>query len=134
MSVDGKAHAAADSSEPLRALQTIRRSPLARLLRISPSTLDRMRSNGAFPLQPITSFGRPMWSRAAIARWLGGHVSMPEADYALLTLPEAARRMAVSRATAYRLRQSTDLASIGICVGGETRYPVCRLKQVLDSN
>lgn len=114
-------------------LQTIGRSSLAKLLRISPSTLDRMRADGTFTVRPIAMFGRPLWSRAAVARWLGGDPAMPDGDYSLLTLAEVAKLLAVSRATAYRLRSTQPFSAIQVCVGQEARYPRCALRTILQA-
>ncbi len=111
--------------------QTVGRSALAKLLRISPSSLDRMRADGTFAVEPIAMFGQPHWSRAEVARWLGADPTMPDSEYSLLTLAEVARLLAVSRATAYRLRTRSAFSSVEICVGQEARYPRCRITGLL---
>ena len=112
-------------------IQTIGRIGLSRLLNVSPSTLDRMRVEGTFPLAPVSLLGWPRWSRALVARWLGGDPSMPDDDYTLLTLTEVAHRLSVSRATAYRLRGNPALRELELRVGKEARYPSCRIRNLL---
>ena len=80
---------------------------------------------------PASIFGRPKWSRALVARWLGGEPSMPDGDYSLLTLAEVAQLLSVSRATAYRLRKKPDLQHLEMRVRQEARYPLCRVRTLV---
>ena len=46
------------------------RSDLARLLRLSPRSLDRHRAAGAI-LDPLPGHGHPRWSATEVDAWLG---------------------------------------------------------------
>ena len=102
---------------------TLTRTQASQLLKISPCTFDNMRRNGQMTVPPINWNGRPRWSRAAIAQWLGGHPDMTDDDFALLTTVQVAQLLGIARATAYRQLPDTTLYPAVIRLGTEIRYP-----------
>ncbi|MEQ1701411.1 MAG: hypothetical protein ABMA25_14980 [Ilumatobacteraceae bacterium] len=120
----------ADVSNDLRVL---RRSQVAHLLRVSPATFDRMRKSGAFPVEPINWPGHPRWSRKAIVEWLGGDDDTSDAECELLTLSEVARRLSVSRSTAYRSARRLLPQPQSLTLAGELRYPTLAVAVVLQT-
>ncbi len=102
---------------------TMKRLELCRLLCVSPSAFDGMRRSRAFPVLPIDWGGRPRWIRGEVAKWLGGDETMPDEDFALLTVTEIAALLGVHRTTAYRRLPNSSLSGFAVHLGGERRYP-----------
>lgn len=103
---------------------------LCELLRVAPSTFDRMRSSGEFPIQLIDGPGRPRWSRAAVASWLRGEPDMADEWFALLTMNQVAEALAVPRATAYRRLRLGALHLSAVRLGSDIRYPAIALARL----
>lgn len=102
---------------------TITRSEISQLMKISPCTFDKLRRSGQLSIPPINWSGRPRWSRAAIAQWLGGAADMPDEHFALLTTSQVAEYLGIARSTAYRQLPDTPLYGAGIRLTSDIRYP-----------
>jgi predicted DNA-binding transcriptional regulator AlpA len=103
---------------------TLSRGELSALLGISTATFDRLRATAGFPVAPVDWPGRPRWSRAAVAEWLGGEPMMDDEWFALITLTQVASLVGMKRSTAYRQLPASDLANHGVRLTGEVRYPM----------
>ena len=114
-------------------LVTVTRLQLAQLLHVSPTTFDRMRACGTFPVCPVNWPGHPRWRRAAVAAWLGGEPTMPSDLFALLTLTEVASGLGIPRSTAYRNLPANLAGQCGVRVNREWRYPLVRVLNVLNT-
>jgi predicted DNA-binding transcriptional regulator AlpA len=110
---------------------TLTRPEICQLLRLSSAGFDQLRTSGVFDVEPIDWNGRPRWSRAAIAQWLGGPATMPDDDFALLTMAEVAQLLGIARATAYRNIPSSPLQQHAIRLTGDTRYPRSAIRRIL---
>jgi hypothetical protein len=110
---------------------TLTRPEICQLLRLSSAGFDQLRTSGVFDVEPINWDGRPRWSRAAIAHWLGGPATMPDDDFALLTMAEVAQLLGIARATAYRNIPSSPLQQHAIRLTGDIRYPRIAVRRCL---
>lgn len=111
---------------------TLRRIDVAQMLHISVSTFDRMRRSGEFPVPRVDAPGRSLWSRAAIATWLGGHANMDDSSFALLTMSQVAERVGLSRATAYRRLAHCGLRQFEVRLRSDRRYPALAIEHLLN--
>jgi predicted DNA-binding transcriptional regulator AlpA len=110
---------------------TLTRPEICQLLRLSGAAFDQLRTSGGFDVEPIDWNGRPRWSRAAIAHWLGGPATLPDDDFALLTMAEVAQLLGIARATAYRNIPSSSLQQHAIRLAGDIRYPRIAIRRCL---
>lgn len=111
--------------------RVLRREQVARLLNVSPATLDRMRKSGSFPVAPINWPGHPRWSRKAIVEWLGGDDTTTDDECALLSLTEVAGLLNTSRSTAYR--RADDLVPVAAPERSDRRYPLLVVHRALQA-
>ena len=110
---------------------------LAYMLGISTSSLSRMRRLGQMPVQQLVGDGRPRFATHQVGKWLAGPTSTTPAhpdDWELLTITQARRLIGWSRAVAYRrfICETPPVATIPM--GFETRVPLCRIRELLESN
>lgn len=118
----------AQSTRPL----VLRRSQLAALLGVSSSTLVRMLANGLLPVAPLPWPGHPRWARLAVAEWLGGSEDLPDVAFRLLTVPEVAEHLGISRSSAYRALPIWVAAGQAVRCVSDWRIPLARLARLLD--
>lgn len=126
-----------DQTSPLPALQSapprvLRRSQLASLLGVSASTLVRMLASGHMPIAPLPWPGHPRWSRAAVANWLRGADDLPDVSFRLLTVPEVAEHLGISRSSAYRALPTWVAAGQAVRCVSDWRIPLARLSLLLE--
>ena len=119
-----------DLSSRTRTL-VLRRSQLAVLLGISPSTLIRMLDSGLLSVAPLPWPGHPRWSRTAVSVWVGGEPDMPDDAFRLLTVPETARHLGISRSSAYRALPAWVAAGAAVRCVSDWRVPAARLPMIL---
>ncbi len=112
--------------------RVLRRSQLASLLGVSASTLVRMLTSGHMPVAPLPWPGHPRWSRAAVANWLGGADDLPDASFRLLTVPEVAEHLGISRSSAYRALPTWVAAGQAVRCVSDWRIPLARLARLLE--
>ena len=111
----------------------LRRSQLAALLGVSPSTLMRMLDAGLLPVAPLPWPGHPRWSRAAVSSWVGGEPDLPDDAFRLLTVPETARHLGISRSSAYRALPAWVASGAAVRCVSDWRVPAARLPMILRS-
>jgi predicted DNA-binding transcriptional regulator AlpA len=126
-----------DQSLPLPAHQcglprVLRRAQLASLLGVSTSTLVRMLANGQLPVAPLPWPGHPRWSRAAVSTWLGGADDLADHALRLLTVPEVAEHLGISRSSAYRALPTWVAAGQAVRCVSDWRIPLARLARLLE--
>lgn len=112
--------------------RVLRRAQLAALLGVSTSTLVRMLANGHLPVAPLPWPGHPRWSRAAVCAWVGGADDFPDRSLRLLTIPEVAEHLGISRSSAYRALPMWVTAGQAVRCVSDWRIPLARLAQLLE--
>lgn len=113
--------------------RVVRRSELAALLGISSSTLMRMLAAGLLPVAPLPWPGHPRWARPAVSLWVGGVDDLPDDAFRLLTIPEVAGHLGISRSSAYRALPIWTAAGIAVKCVSDWRIPQARLGSLLAS-
>lgn len=111
--------------------RVLRRSELAALLGISSSTLMRMVATGLLPVAPLPWPGHPRWARPAVSLWVGGVDDMPDEAFRLLTIPEVAEHLGISRSSAYRALPIWTAAGNAVKCVSDLRIPLARLGALL---
>lgn len=111
--------------------RVLRRSELAGLLGISSSTLMRMVASGLLPVAPLPWPGHPRWARGAVSLWVGGVDDLPDEAFRLLTIPEVAGHLGISRSSAYRALPIWTAAGNAVKCVSDWRIPLARVGSLL---
>lgn len=111
--------------------RVMRRSELAALLGISSSTLMRMLATGLLPVAPLPWPGHPRWARGAVSLWVGGVDDLPDEAFRLLTIPEVAGHLGISRSSAYRALPIWTAAGNAVKCVSDWRIPLARVGSLL---
>ena len=93
-----------------------------------------MVASGNLPVAPLPWPGHPRWSRSAVAAWAGGAEDLGDDGFRLLTIPEVADRLGMSRSSAYRVLPMWASAGYAVRCATDWRIPVARLAYLVEQS